>query len=325
MAAFAAPRALLSSMESLADPTRLRILRLLERHELGVASLCDILQLPQSTVSRHLKVLGDEGLLAGRPLGTSRLYRMERLDRGSAARRLWLLARAETDAWPAARQDALRLERSLRQKRPAAQAFFAGAAGRWDELRDEAYGRGLDQTALIALLPPSWVVADLGCGTGRLTAALAAHVKRVIGIDQSAAMLRAARARTAGLDNVELRKGRLEEIPVEDGSCDAALVVLALSYLAEPARGLAEMARVLRPRGRAVVLDLLRHDREDFKRAMGQLAPGFEPTALAEMMDEAGLGGVSWRTLASEPGATGPALLLATAERGGRTRPRPVS
>jgi ArsR family transcriptional regulator len=323
--ASAPPRALLSSLESLADPTRLRILRLLERHELGVAALCDILQLPQSTVSRHLKVLGDEGLVASRSLGTSRLYRMERLDRSSAARRLWLLARKETDAWPAAHQDALRLERARREKRPGAQAFFAGAAGRWDELRDGAYGRGLDQTALLALLPSSWVVADLGCGTGRLAAALAPNVRRVIGVDQSAAMLKAARGRTAGLPNVELKQGALEQLPLPDRSCDAALLVLALSYLAEPARGLAEMARILRPGGRAVVLDLLRHDREEFRRAMGQLHPGFEPAALEEMMDEAGLGGVSWRALACEPGAKGPALLLAAGEREGRARPRPYS
>lgn len=321
----ATPKALLSSMESLADPTRLRLLRLLERHELGVAALCDILQLPQSTVSRHLKVLGDLGFVSSRASGTNRLYRGERLDKDSPSRRLWLLARDQTDDWATARQDALRLERLLNLKRPAAQAFFAGAAGQWDRLREEAYGRSLNQRALLALLPSPWTVADLGCGTGALTQALAPNVHRVIGIDQSAAMLKAARARTAEHHNVELRRGRLEALPVDDATCDAALLVLALSYVQEPARVLAEMARILRPGGRAVVVDLLRHDREDFQRAMGQETSGFEPDDLGEMMREVGLNSPSCRPLSPEPGAKGPALILATGERVARARRRAVS
>jgi ArsR family transcriptional regulator len=303
-------------MESLAEPTRLRLLRLLERHELGVAPLCEVLQLPQSTVSRHLKVLADEGFVRSRPQGTNRLYRMERLDKDSPARRLWLVARDETEGWATAAQDALRLEQVLARQRPAAEAFFAGAARNWDRLRDEAYGRALGRTALLSLLPPGWVVADLGCGTGSLAALLAPHVARVIAVDQSADMLRAARGRAAEFPNVQLRRGRLEALPVEDGACDAALLVLALSYAPEPQPVLDEMARVLRPGGRAVVIDLLRHDREDFRDAMGQQGLGFEGQWLEEAMGEAGLEAVSVRRLPPEPGATGPALLLATAARG---------
>ncbi len=124
-------------------------------------------------------------------------------------------------------------------------------------------------------------MADLGCGTGALTAALAPHVAQVIGIDQSAAMLKAARARTADRANVELRKGSLEALPIEDAACDAALLVLALSYVPDPAAVVAEMARIVKPGGRAVVLDLLRHDREEFRLAMGQERLGFEPADLA--------------------------------------------
>src|SRR5881397_3964509 len=102
--------ALVGCLETLADPTRLRLLRLLERHELGVAALCDILQLPQSTVSRHLKVLSDQGWMGSRSRGTTRLYRV-RPEQDPAARRLWLLSREQTDGWPTARQDRLRLER----------------------------------------------------------------------------------------------------------------------------------------------------------------------------------------------------------------------
>ena len=306
--------ALVGGLETLADPTRLRLLRLLERHELGVAALCDILQLPQSTVSRHLKILSDQGWLAGRPQGTTRLYRMK-AEQDAAARRLWLLSRDQTEAWPTARQDQLRLARRLSRPSPPAAAFFAGAAGQWDRLREEAYGRAFTQTALLGLLPGDWVVADLGCGTGHASVALAAHVARVVGVDQSAAMLKAARKRTAGLGNVELRRGRLEALPLEDQSCDGALLLLALTYVGEPAAALAEMARILRPGGRAGVVDLLRHDRDDFRRRMGQQGFGFEPEELKTMMEAAGLQQVTVRELAPEPGAKGPALLLAAAAR----------
>ena len=319
------PEALLAWMGSLAEPTRLRLLRILAGHELGVAQLCEILQLPQSTVSRHLKILGDEGFIQSRPQGTNRLYRMVRMEEDAAARRLWRLAQAETEGWPTARQDELRLARVLARQQPAAHAFFAGAAGEWDRLREEAYGRALNQTALLALLPSAWVVADLGCGTGSLTAALSPHVARVIGVDQSAAMLKAARSRTAGQPNVELRKGSLETLPVDDAACDAALLVLALAYVPEPPLVLAEMARILKPGGRAVVVDLLRHDREAFRLEMGQQCLGFEAVELGEMMRDGGFGSAACRVLPPDAGAKGPALILATAERTRRARPGRVS
>src|SRR5438045_3255168 len=173
---------LLAWMESLADPTRLRLLRLLERHELGVAELCDILQLPQSTVSRHLKVLSDQRWTRSRRVGTNHLYRtiLDELD--VAARKLWLLAREQTDTWPAVKHDRLRLDRLLAEKQGDTQAFFAGAAAQWDRLRDELYGRVFSDTAIIALLPRDYIVADLACGTAPIAARLAPFVQKVIAI-----------------------------------------------------------------------------------------------------------------------------------------------
>src|SRR2546423_2070042 len=127
--------ALLGWMGSLADPTRLRLLRLLERHELGVADLCDMLQLPQSTVSRHLKTLSDQGWVRSRRKATNHLYRTLLDELEAPARRLWLLAREQTEEWPTVRQDRLRLDERLRSRQTDASAFFAGAAAEWDRLR----------------------------------------------------------------------------------------------------------------------------------------------------------------------------------------------
>ncbi len=312
-----APGALVSWMESLADPTRLRLLCLLERHELGVTELCDVLQMPQSTVSRHLKVLADQGWLRSRAQRTNNLYRMDLEAAEAGARRLWDVAREQVEGWATASQDALRLEQVL-ARRPPADDFFSGAAGRWDRLREDLYGRSFGEQAFLALLSPEWVVADLACGTGSAAAAMAPHVRRVIGVDQSAAMLKAARRRTAGVRNVELRRGSLEALPLDSVSCDAALLLLALTYVEDPTLALREAARILRSGGRLAVVDLLRHDREEFRRDMGQLRLGFETDEMKRLLERAGLGGVAARTLAPDADAKGPALLLAVGTRGAR-------
>lgn len=315
--ALAQPGALLERMAAFADATRLRLLRLLEKSELGVAELMELLQLPQSTVSRHLKVLADQGLVRSRAEGANRLYRMPEVE-DPAARRLWLLAKEQTEGWATARHDRLRLLRLRERQKPSTLRFFASAAGRWDRLREELYGEAFNQAALLSLLPRHWIVADLGCGSGKAAAALAPYVQRVIGVDQSAAMLKAARRRTAGLRNVELKRGSLESLPLKDGSADGALLLLVLTYVAEPLPALQEAARILRPGGRAVVVDLLRHDREEFRRQMGQRRLGFEPEELRQMMGEAGLSGASAEPLSPEPQAKGPTLLLAAGTRPGR-------
>jgi ArsR family transcriptional regulator len=194
------------------------------------------------------------------------------------ARRLWLLAREQSEGWATLRQDELRLERRLREREAdGSVAFFAGAAAEWDRLRRELYGEGFTTAAMLSLLPAGHVVADLGCGTGQISAALAPHVRQVIAVDNSPAMLKAARKHTAAFANVDLRRGELTAVPVEDGACDAALMLLVLSYVPDPAAALREAARVLKPGGRAVIVDLLPHDRDDFRRRMGQQRLGLRP------------------------------------------------
>src|SRR5436309_2348841 len=181
----AQPETLLGWMESLSDVTRLRLLRLLERHELGVLELCDVVQLPQSTVSRHLKVLADQGWVRSVRQGVANLYRMVLDELESGARRLWLLAREQTTDWATVQQDELRLLQHLREKQKESQAFFAGTAGQWDKLRGELYGHRFVNSAMLALIPSEWTVADVGCGTGQLSVELAGHVKQVVAVDNS--------------------------------------------------------------------------------------------------------------------------------------------
>src|SRR6266568_194485 len=224
--------------------------------------------------------------------------------------------RAVSDGWAVLRQDAERLA-AVKARRDGAQRFFAGAAGAWDRLRAEVYGAALGTEALLSLLPSEWTVADLGCGTGAVAADLAPRFRKVVAVDQSGEMLRAARRRLAGLSNVELHEARLEALPLADASCDAVLAVLVLSYLEDPGAALREAERVLRPGGRLVVVEAARHADEALRRRMGQRIPGFEASALAALLP-GGLVDRTARALPPEPGAKGPGLVVATARRKSR-------
>ena len=304
------PVQLLGWMESLADETRLRLLRVLERQELGVVELCDVLQLPQSTVSRHLKILSDQSWVRSQRKSTNNLYRLTLDELDPPQRRLWLIAREQTDDWATGVQDRLRLTRLLQDKRQDSRAFFAGAAGQWDKLRRELYGDQFGHAAMLSLLPADAVIADLGCGTGQFVADIAPFVGHVVGVDNSAAMLKTARRRTNSFTNVDLRAGELESLPIDAGTCDAAVMLLVLTYLPDPAAALREAARILKPGGRLVIVDLLPHDREDFRREMNQQCRGFASRELNATVESAGLKMLRMQPLPPETDAKGPALFL---------------
>ncbi len=311
----AAEPAIFDRMGTLADPTRGRLLLLLERHVLSVGELCSVLQQPQSTVSRHLKVLGDGGWITSWRDGTSRNYTMagDRLD--AAGRELWRVVRGGVDGMPAAGQDRARLASVLADRRGRSREFFSSAAGEWDRLRAELFGARAELAPLLGLLDPRWTIGDLGCGTGSSAAALAPFVARVIAVDESPAMLEAARRRLAGSANVELRPGSLEALPVGDGELDAAILGLVLHHVADPPAALAEAARALAPGGRLLVIDMMPHDRERYRQEMGHLWLGFPGEQLAAWLTEAGFAAPHLTELPPDPAARGPNLFAAGAVR----------
>jgi SAM-dependent methyltransferase len=309
------PAAIFDDLAALGDATRSRVLLALERQELTVSELCSVLQLPQSTVSRHLKTLSDSGWAASRRDGTSRYYTLALNGNGSHARKLWSLVRDQIAGTPAAAQDARRLATVLTRRRTASQAFFATSAGQWDRLRDDLFGPGLSSQAIASLLDPDWTLGDLGCGTGQMTMTLAPFVARVIAVDGSGEMLQAAKRRLRGFDNVELRRGDLESLPIDDRSLDAAVVALVLHHVPDPARVLAEAARVLKPGGRVLVVDMLPHDREEYRRQMGHVWLGFSEDQVTRWLEAAGFTRTRVVALAALPHAKGPGLFVASGTR----------
>jgi ubiquinone/menaquinone biosynthesis C-methylase UbiE len=231
--------------------------------------------LPQSTVSRHLKTLLDAGWVTSRREATSRYYTLRIEGRGQSARRLWTLLRDQVGGTAAADQDARRLRTVITQRQSKSREFFESAAGQWDKLRDDLFGRASHLQALPGLLDPDWTIGDLGCGTGQVAALLAPFVARVVAVDRSEDMLQAARRRLRECSNVEVRRGELESLPIADGELDAATLLLVLHHLPGPAEALREAARVLRPGGTVLICDMLPHDREEYRQQMGHVWLGF--------------------------------------------------
>jgi ArsR family transcriptional regulator len=308
-----APSPLLDSLSALADTTRCRMLMVVEEHELTVSELCTVLQLPQSSVSRQLKILSDAGWLASRRDGTSRYYRLA-LDDDSRAQ-VWRITREEVVDRPGAGQDGRRLERVLKLRAATSQKFFASASGQWDLVRDDLFGRDFLSASLLSLLDDAWVVGDLGCGTGAAAAAIAPHVGRVIGVDASEEMLGAARARSSALRNVEWRTGSLEALPLKDGTLDVAVLMLVLHHVAAPAAALTEAFRALKPGGRVLIVDMAPHHHEDYRQQMGHVWLGFGDDQMRRFLKQAGFDTITINALAEDTAARGPGLFVATARR----------
>ena len=307
--------ALLGELGLLADGTRGRMLACLDEVELTVVELCDSLALPQSTVSRHLKLLADAGWVAARRDGTSRRYvlTIDQLDERS--QRLWAIVYESLAESVAVRLDRRRRQQVLNRRQRDTESFFSDVAAEWDRVRGELFGETSDLQLRPALLDPDVVVGDLGCGSGRIAATIAPYARSVVAVDSSPEMLEVARARLAGFGNVEIVQGPIEELPLEPASLDLAHVVHLLHHVADPSAALAEVARVLRPGGRVVVADVLPHPYDDYRRTMGHVWLGFDRPTLEAAFTEAGLTGERWHEAGVEPGARGPAMFVATAVR----------
>jgi SAM-dependent methyltransferase/biotin operon repressor len=302
----------LGHLQTLADPLRVRLLLVLEGQTLSVGELCEVLQLPQSTISRHLKTLTDAGWTTSHREGTSRLYAMPE-DLPPASAELWVVVRQQLAGSAAADQDRARLAGVLAARRAGSAAFFSRAAGDWDGLRDDLFGPTFHLEALLALMDPSWTVADLGCGTGRLATAVAPFVRRVLAVDASPEMLAAARVRLEAQQNVDVLEGTLEAVPVPDRSVDVALVVLVLHHVGEPAQVLAEARRILVPGGRVVVVDMLPHDRDEYRAQMGHVWLGFSAREITRLLTAAGFDPPRVVPLPPALGVRGPSLFVAAA------------
>lgn len=284
-------------LKTLADPTRVRLLALLETEELTVAELSAITRLAQPRVSTHLARLKEAGLVRDRRAGVSAYYRFDESALDAPQRALWQTVSVGSDD-PLLRQDAERVPAVLAAR--AADANWADSVA-GDMERHYSPGRtweALARTALPLLEPGD--VLDIASGDGVLAELLAPHAGRYVCVDASPRVVAAATERLRTRRNVEVREGDMHALPFDDASFDLVVLMHALTYAAHPAQAVAEAARVLRPGGRLLLSSLAHHQHKAVVEAYGHVNLGFSEKELRRFVDKAGLSLQSAETVTRE-------------------------
>jgi ArsR family transcriptional regulator len=290
----------LKSLRALSDPTRLRIVALLERDELSVNELQEVTRMGQSRISTHLGLLQDSGLVQSRREGKRSFYRLNTLANGGAAEFIQLATRGAKEL-PEHEADQINLKRILNLRREQAQVYFNQVAGRFDRV----YGPGRSWQAfghlLLRVLPPL-VVADLGAGEGLLSELLARRCKKVIAVDNSEKIVAfgIAKAKKNHLKNLEFRLGNLQNPPIEAESVDLAILSQALHHAEEPGKAIAGAYGILKPGGQILILDLAKHNFDRAHELYGDRWLGFAESDLHRWLEEAGFKRIELNVVARE-------------------------
>ena len=302
----------LAAISQLSEMVRVRLLVVLEVEELGVGELAKIVQLPQSTVSRHLKALHLHGWLTKRSEGTASLYQLLPMTLDRDYQHLWRTTRERLGGDPIFADDRSRLAEVLSGRKIDSRAFFGRIGGEWHDVRETLFGRGFDAPALLGMLNPMWVVADLGCGSGDVAEKMAPCVGRVIAVDREPSMLEACRGRLAAFDNVEFREADLTALPLETGVLDAAVLTLVLHHVEAPMEVVLEAMRVLRSGGILLIVDMVAHTRESYRTEMNHVHAGFAEASIEGWARDAGCEAFRIKRLPPDPEGRGPGLFTAT-------------
>ena len=281
------PPSTINFLRLLADPTRLRLILLLEEEELSVAELQEILGMGQSRISSHLAQLKRAGVVEDRRAGKNVYYGVTRgLERNAARAQITELTRTLAREMPETARDSTALKLALRKRQDKAREYFDELAGKFG--RSYVPGRSWQALAhtLIALLPPL-TVADLGAGEGTLSQLLAKTARKLIAIDNSPRMVEfgSKLARKHGFKNLEYRLGDIENPPIAAGTIDLAIFSQALHHAIHPERAIASAHRILKKGGRVVILDLLSHRFERARELYADHWLGFSEVQLHEMLE----------------------------------------
>jgi ubiquinone/menaquinone biosynthesis C-methylase UbiE/DNA-binding transcriptional ArsR family regulator len=305
----------LRSLRALADPTRLRIMALLEKDELSVNEIQQVTRMGQSRISTHLRPLQEAGLIQYRREGKRTFYKLNpQADPG--AKEFIELATRGAKELPEYGGDQINLKRILRRRHEQAQLYFDQVAGRFDR----SYGPGRSWQAfgqMLLRLIPHLVVADLGSGEGLLSQLLARRAKKVIAVDNSEKIVAfgASKAKKMGLKNLEFRLGNLEDPPVEPGSVDLAVLSQALHHAKDPARAIQSTHRMLKPGGQLMILDLLEHQFEKARELYGDHWLGFAESDLHKWLEAAGFKKIEITVVAREEEPPNFQTVLASGEK----------
>ncbi len=302
---------LLGRLNALSDASRLRMLALLAQVELGVSELAASMQMPQSSASRHLRRLLEAGWVTRRSEGVQALYSLAADDLNDDSKAIWSAAAATLAQDSLTEEDRRRADAVIAQRQVDSSAFFGAVGGAWSELRENLFGTDAASDALLSLCAPDMHVVDLGCGTGYVASVLAPWVGHIDAVDREAAMLDASRKRLAGFDNITFHHADVMHPPLLAGCCDVALMTLLLHHIEHPAQAVTAAAALLKPGGRLLIVDMVKHDRRDYRNTMGHVHLGFDEADVDAWATAAGLQRSKMRRLRTNTDAKGPALFAA--------------
>ncbi|MDY6905204.1 MAG: metalloregulator ArsR/SmtB family transcription factor [Thermodesulfobacteriota bacterium] len=264
---------ILKYFKALSDETRLRLVNILVHHELKVGEIVSVLEMGQSRISRHLKILSDAGLVESWKEGVWGFYRI--VENGPGRQFIDVIQYLFDDS-PIFANDLKRAFMIMEKRKSDTRRFFNTIAASWDRFKQEIIGDFDLAEAMLDHIGHYDAGVDLGCGTGDLLEHMVRHAGRVIGVDSSPAMLDRARERFAGhADHIDFRLGEIEHLPLRDGEVDFAVISLVLQYAVAPETAIAEASRVVRPAGLFVVADFQRHGNKDLFQRFGARWPGF--------------------------------------------------
>lgn len=286
--------------KALADESRLRIVNVLHRGAFNVQELTSILSLSQPTVSHHLKILQQASIVSAAKQGTWAYYSLPDTDH-SASNETTRIPRQIVDGFISSlsmngntqlapyHHDLTRISDVINRRRDASKHFFESVAPKWSQLRKEEMADPGPLHELVALLKPELDVADLGCGTGALLELILPRIGKTIAVDYSQSMLdEAARTLESKKSGVDLRLGYLEHLPIANESIDIAVAHMVLHHLAEPFKALVDIRRILRDKGKCLIVDLNEHDREYMRERYADLWLGFNTKEISRWAKEAG-------------------------------------
>jgi len=291
---------IIKQFKALSDPTRLRLLHILNEVELSVNEIVSIVDMIQSGVSRHLKILLESGLLVSRKEGSFMYYCASR---HSETRALITLACSRIQDAPLFQLDLEKARQIITIRKNRTKRFFSTVAPQWEGLKKEVLGNFNLNAVLKQQVLGRRSIADLGCGTGELLGQLVEDTsQKLIGVDASPEMLEQARIKLPDDRSIELRLGEVEYLPMKDQEVDTVVMSMVLYHIFQPEKAIHEVFRVLRPGGMFLLADFKHHDQEDIKNIIGGTWLGFKKKQVEEWLIQSGFGIASMDAYAVERG-----------------------
>jgi ArsR family transcriptional regulator len=277
----------MTPLKALSDETRVRILLILSHSSFTVNEIVDILDMGQSRVSRHLKILSDAGLLKSRREGSWVYYELDSTPGISLELTQFLIS--HSSHLPESSEDQARASLTLEKREAKKSEFFDTMATRWEKIQEEVLNPSVYRKQILELLPVrTQRIVDLGCGPGGLIPFLLSRGQFIQGVDSSHGMVEVAKKQFQSNANVEILEAQLDSLPIDSTCVDTAITSMVLHHISNPSMVFDEVYRILKPGGSFIMVDLLKHNEEYMRDNFADLWLGFEPEVIEDWLNRSG-------------------------------------